>query len=368
MNASEAAALNVISDVLRTSANRKHDMNVANAGRSEIVINTGENNQGTIYSDIQGNVYLLYNGIIYPISKDLVNQAKSESGESVPDYQPPTINNATLPNFNLSSLESEFKFEKEKTSLIENVWKKCYLKSNTEYLSSIASRFNVSINDIYFRPYKYNNGSPVYHPMKRTTLALKNIFNTSDSRRQKIDKYYYSKKPLTRTSIGCEPFPGLIFSFPGYKGMKKPDGYEIYIHIYNEKPKYSYKFEIISIFTCNWAKDFDGKGFGFDDFQGIKRSFNKDERLTFIMGYTSETRGTWKLEVFEMSTGKKVLNNTGIADSGGRVVWQEKGNIKLHPGVYVYNFTLTLANNENVSRSEKFEILEDPDLSKKTME
>ena len=59
MNASEAAALNVISDVLRTSAKRKHDMNVANAGRTEIVINAGGNNRGTLYSDIQGNVYLL---------------------------------------------------------------------------------------------------------------------------------------------------------------------------------------------------------------------------------------------------------------------------------------------------------------------
>src|SRR3990170_8721424 len=70
-NATEAAALKTIGTLLSISANRKHEMNVANAGRSEITINTPSGNQATMYADNQGNLYLLYNGTIYPVSAAL---------------------------------------------------------------------------------------------------------------------------------------------------------------------------------------------------------------------------------------------------------------------------------------------------------
>jgi len=72
-NASEAAALSVIGSLLDLSARRKHEVNVARAGRDEIVISTNTGNQAAVYLDAQGNVYLLFNGTIYPISDGLVS-------------------------------------------------------------------------------------------------------------------------------------------------------------------------------------------------------------------------------------------------------------------------------------------------------
>jgi len=43
-------------------------------------------------------------------------------------------------------------------------------------------------------------------------------------------------------------------------------------------PEEGFKFGIVTTFTCNWATDFDGKGYDLDDFQGIKRSFSENEK------------------------------------------------------------------------------------------
>jgi len=327
MNASEAAALNVISDVLRTSAKRKHDMNVANAGRTEIVINAGGNNRGTLYSDIQGNVYLLYNGTIYPISKDLVNQATSENSNLANGSNSRIKTNATLPNYNLIALESEYQFKKTK-----KVSTKMHFFSNGEQvtLCDIARRYDVPFSQLTIA---------MYFPRKKNYYIHK--------RTKEINQLYNCQKRFIGRKNGTAHFSG--------------DRYIASAGLVVLVPIYGFSTEIVSVFTCNWVKDFDGKGFDFNDFQGIKRSFQQDERITFIMGYTSGISGKWNLEAYDMSSGKQIFTKTGIAESGGRIVWQNKGNEKLHPGVYVYNFTLTCGS-KNVSRSEKFEVLEDSDL------
>ena len=327
INANEAAALNVISDVLRTSAQRKHDINVAKTGRSEIIINTGSNHQATVYSDIQGNVYLLYNGTIYPISSDLVNQAKSESGESANEYEPPIIKNVTLQNFNLSTLKNEYRFEKTK-----KIGTKKHFFNNDEQvtLCDIARRYNVPLNQLTIA--MYYPRKDVYYIHQRT---------------QVINELYSCHKKFIGRKNGTAHYSG--------------DRYVASAGLIVLVPIYSFSTEIVSIFTCNWAKDFDGKGFGFDDFQGIKRSFDKDESLAFVMGYTSEHSGTWKLEVYEVSSGKTIFEKTGTANKGGQIVGAEKGSVTWSPGVYMYNFTLMTPGNDLVSKREKFEILDNTD-------
>lgn len=39
---------------------------------------------------------------------------------------------------------------------------------------------------------------------------------------------------------------------------------------------------IETVFTCNWYKDFNGDGLSLDEFKGIKRTFNKDEKIEIV--------------------------------------------------------------------------------------
>lgn len=155
-NPTEAAALRVIGNLLSISAQRKHDLNVARTGRNEIVINSSKGDQATMYTDSQGNLYLLYNGTIHPISQSLISQAKG-------GYTQPTIKNSTLPSYNLSVLKNEYSFEKKITysqifpaenRLKEsrgNLWKKRTPKKGIS-LSDIADDNDISVTDIFLQP------------------------------------------------------------------------------------------------------------------------------------------------------------------------------------------------------------------------
>lgn len=306
-NATETAALRVIGNLLSISAHRKHEMNVANAGRSEIVINTNSGNQATVYSDTQGNVYLMYNGTIYPISARLVNQAK---------YETVPIKGSTLPAYNLSLLGNEYRFEKT-TSVY-------FLHEKEATVCDIANKLNISIHDILIV-----NAGPYY--------------KYSDKQKQKI---YKCEKKLIRIESG------------EYKGFARVDkdncwGCRIIISL-----KYkSFKNEIVTTFTCNWKKDFDGEGLDFDDFHGLKRSFYEGEKMLYVMGYTTEFEGTWALEIYEALTGKTVYKKTGIMDKGAHVITVEKEGEKLPPDVYIYSFNLVPTDGQTISKSEKFEII-----------
>ena len=359
-NATEAAALNVIGDLLSISAQRKHDINVANAGRSEIVINASGNNNATVYSDIHGNIYLLYNGTIYPVSAGLINQAKNE-------YETPSIKNATLPGYNLSTLKNEFESDRKvltyKYSATKR-WERYYLSASNESIGSIASKNDISKDDIYFQPYMYSNGKTHYSTIK---YSIQDLVNTCGRTmvQSRLDKIYNSQKLLTKTSIGCDDFTNLgmnnrqAFRFPDYRNFKPADGFAIYLYKKDKTPEYTYNFEIVTIFTCNWAKDLNNNGWDFNDFQGIKRSFGKNESLTFIVRYNSGSSGSWILEVYELSTGNIVLRDTGTVTAGSYITWRSPASEKLHSGVFIYNFTMKSVDKVNVSKSEKFEVLDD---------
>ncbi|MCH8317245.1 MAG: hypothetical protein IIA88_01910, partial [Bacteroidetes bacterium] len=128
-NATEAAALGVIRNLLSISGHRKHQMNVANAVRSEIVINTTGGSQATMYSDNEGNIYILFNEKIYPISKGLVNQARGEVIGA-------KIKNSTLLGYNVLALKNEYKFEKT------DEYQKYFLKEKKETLDEIVKKHN----------------------------------------------------------------------------------------------------------------------------------------------------------------------------------------------------------------------------------
>ena len=158
-NATEAAALKTIGTLLSISANRKHEMNVANAGRSELTINTPSGNQATMYADNQGNLYLLYNGTIYPVSAALVNQAKNEVSEL-------KIENSTLPDYNTEELE--YKFNQSYCSIIPSKSYTNYVVSKGgEYLNNIAIKNGVPPENIYINPNSTPNKQQYVWVLKR---------------------------------------------------------------------------------------------------------------------------------------------------------------------------------------------------------
>jgi hypothetical protein len=307
VNPTETAALKVIGNLLNISAERKHDLNVANAGRSEIVINTSTGAQATMYSDNQGNLYLLYNGKIYPISSTLVNQARNESK---------TINNATLSDYDLSELDKKLIVNKEYVE---------YLIIDGETVNQIANKFNISTSDIYFK--KLNN------PRQGEFF---NAHQADEKFSKKLHIEYYGK----------------------YKGYFYPSGwYPMYSTPYYTMYLNMYKTDIKETFTCNWAKDFNNDGFQIDDFQNIKRSFYEGERIQFFMVYSSESSVTWQFEVYDNNTGKSILTDSGIGEKGARVFGKNYEYIKFPPGIYLYTFRIDSGDNKRSSKSEKFEIL-----------
>lgn len=369
-NATEAAALNVIGNLLNQSAQRKHELNVARSGRNEIVINTNSGNQASVYLDDKGNVYLLYDGIIHQIAAVLVDQAKSESVKPTMINDRPSIRNASLPDYNLPELKDEFKFEKRVYSDYQRKMEKYFMSSNKETLSTIASKFSISRDDIYFEAYKLIDGEPLVIGARSTITGYINPNPNEDLRlKQNLQQIYDSQKPLVQTPYGCSNSGDDFFTNEGsihfyvkkLNRMVKPDGFFIYLNkITNDTQKEFFDFMIVTSFTCNWVRDFDGLGLDFEDFQGIKRSFTKDESILFVLGYTSETDSQWSLDIYEASTGKTLFTESGISEKGGNIITTKKNDETLPFGVYIYNFILKAEGTNPLSKTGKFEII--PDL------
>ncbi|MBW8050973.1 MAG: hypothetical protein FVQ77_11675 [Cytophagales bacterium] len=353
-NATEAAALNVLGNLLSITAHRKHHMNVAKAGRSEIVINTNSGNQGTVYSDQQGNVYLLYNGTIYPISAGLVNQAKTVQ---------PEIKNSTLPAYNWTELEREYRFEKEEI-LTEYI-----LNESKVTIKEIAGSNDISEEEIFLKLIYCEGIGNIYAKIcHEGAIVSKNEYPNELSRKLKKvfsnEVLIHSNALYERKLKKCCPLQnqGIYtlgnYNVVPYQRFINGQNCTVFINgilIKSDK----FKHEIVTTYTCNWSKDFENDGLDLDDFQGIKRSFYKGERQLFVMGYTTEITGTWTMEIYEASSGKTVYKKTGTADKGGKVVTVEKEGDKLAVGMYIYNFTITADGQDKISKSEKFEIIED---------
>ena len=164
--------------------------------------------------------------------------------------------------------------------------------------------------------------------------------------------------PLIKNELGCNSFVGLLlFPFEGFRKFQLANGFMIVINKTSTLNKYDFK--VVTSFTCNWAKDFDGNGYDFSDFHGIKRSFIQNDNIQIVTGYTSEKSGEWKLEVYSNSNGSTVWTDTGLITKGGNFIFSKITEMNLPIGVYIYNITLNSSDNDKVSKSEKFEIIEE---------
>lgn len=87
MKADEKTALEILADLLRTEGQRKHELEYATSTRNQITIQTAAGQQASFVRDTNGTVFLLLDGVIYPIASELVSAAAHlprEAGISVP--------------------------------------------------------------------------------------------------------------------------------------------------------------------------------------------------------------------------------------------------------------------------------------------
>lgn len=312
MKPSEGIALNIISDFLKTQGQRKHDIEYANAGRDQVTINTNDGRQAQFVKDGSGNIFLVVEGVIYPIAPELINQASSIPSTS--------IDNATLSPYNLRDLESMFN-----SNPTEDI-SQCYeVPRGGEYLSDIAKKFDVPESDICH----------YWHGFSPWQITEK--------------KFLENKVKIPRKEGLLPPFRSQRF---------------LYIH------KDKYKNEISAVFSYKWYQDLNNdSSSGFNEFNQIKRTFYNDEDFNIAINYQTEKgfKGNLEIKVFEDYTGKPMSDiKKKIVTNGPRTyldAFISAGNFPV--GKYLINVNLINDNSNTVSsKSEKFEII--PSTSKTT--
>ena len=138
--------------------------------------------------------------------------------------------------------------------------------------------------------------------------------------------------------------------------MKVPDGFAIFLRTNKTTTNSYYKDEIVTVFTCNWAKDFDINGLDFSEFYGIKRSFEINENMLYVLACTSNSNGKWNMAIYDNKHGNVIEQKEGQICLGKNIVTIARSTQNLAKGEYVINFSIYSNSYAPISKREKFEI------------
>ena len=83
-------AVEIISDLLKTESQRKHELKYASSSANQITVNTNQGERMQFVKNEAGKVFVLFNGIVYPISDELINTSitKTDNNENDINYLP----------------------------------------------------------------------------------------------------------------------------------------------------------------------------------------------------------------------------------------------------------------------------------------
>jgi len=323
MKPGQQVALSIIGNLLKTAGQRKHELNVAEAGRTQMNFNTNSGQQLQLVMDANGSVYALSNGIIYPISQNIVNQAKEYVLNQQPGYMDyvrnnttPTENQLMLPKYIISNLKSEW----EKPPATDFV----YIDSDqTMFIADVLKKFNNEIYILYKGQYR--------HPWSFSRFEAR--FTENSIRRNKI-RFRSNQGHLTMSG-------GIRYC------------YFLFTKVLQN--------QIRGAFTCKWVNDLNNNGFyEFDEFQDKRRSFYTNESFLIAAGFYSRYRYYMKLSILDQLTGKTIytdkLENSGNKFDYGYFSFKSS---KFNPGIYVYNISFINSSTNEVldNVSDKFQIL-----------
>jgi hypothetical protein len=322
MKPEHQVSLSIIGNLLNTSGQRKHELNVADAGRTQMNFNTNSGQQLQLVMDANGSVYALSNGVIYPISQNIVNEAKEYVLNQQPDYMAyvrnnttPTENQLMLPKFNISNLKSEW----EKSPATDFV----YIDSDqTLFIADVLNQFN---NEIYI----LHNGQ-FKHPWDLS--QFKNRFTENSIRKNKI---------RFRSKQGHLSISGTMLAYFLFTKVLKN--------------------QIRGTFMSKWVNDLNNNGFYvFDEFQDKRRNFYTNESFLIAAGFYSRHSYYMKLSILDQLTGKTIytdnLENSGNKFDHGYFSFNSS---KFNPGIYVYHISFINSSTNEVldNVSDKFQIL-----------
>jgi len=160
MNASESTALDIIGDLLKTASERKYQLEYAAAGRNQIMLNTNDGRQAQFVKNENGKIFLLVEGIIYPIAQELINEAedhsKTEGITKTPDTNIGFNYDSELSNYYNSE---SYKIEYYKEPYI--------VGSDGEYMNEIMKKTGATIEYIGDENYR-----PLASPYRENKMKL----------------------------------------------------------------------------------------------------------------------------------------------------------------------------------------------------
>jgi hypothetical protein len=321
MNHDQQIALGIIGKLLETAGQRKHELNVAQAGKTEITVNTNAGQQLQLVMDQTGNVYAISNGIIYPISKSVVDQAKEFVLNQQPGYMEYVKNNSSnniimLPDYDVFQLKNLW--DKEPPQELTPIY-----ITEDRYLNDILKDYKLRLENIYCQ-----RDMKVY----QLTASEQNLPYIENKTKVKMVK-----------ANGSDRF-----------GWAYVAGFSSYLYY----PIYSN--QIRGTFTARWAKDVNkDNDLQFNEFQDIRRNFFSNESFVITAGFYSPKKYLVKLNVYKQLTGDlvysdEILNLSNILSRH----FTFQGNF-FKPGIYVYYISfINLADNLELERlSDKFQIL-----------
>lgn len=210
-------------------------------------------------------------------------------------------NTSSLISYNLLKLKKEFAFESVK------VYPKSYTVKNQsgKFMSEIAKEYRVRVIDINIDYYRGHESKRLLAEMRTGKVKVK-------------------------------------------KGTKL---------IIKGIPR-RYEDKVNFIFTCNWVKDFDNNGYTFDEFQGVKKSFNSNEKFTFVSGIqTSKSDCSVNLTIYNSNSGDRVYSKVIKVTQETTIFYEELEISNFSPGIYIANINLVKDGQNLASKNENFEIL-----------
>jgi len=316
MDEDEQIALGIIGDLLNLTSNRKHEINVAHAGKTQINLQTNSGQKLQLVSDANGKIYVLSNNIIHPISNNVISEAKEYVLNQESGYMDYVRNNASskkqvlmLPDYNILK--------------IRDIWE-CQPK--TEY-SLIKADKTIGIKELWD---KYGNN--IY------TKSRKTYYNFIDCNQPQCSPKQIEKNRLK---------------------FKSKNGY---LNLYFSH--YLYTLTIVTqfkgTFVASWSKDFNNNGsFEFDEFKDIRRNYYENESFVIVSDIYFQYPFTKSIAVMEQLSGNLVYSQTfkNLQNSNSENFYFKSNSLK--PGIYMYNisFKEETTGYEIKTISDQFQIL-----------
>ena len=329
MNTDQQIALSLVGGLLNKAGNRKHDLNVAEAGQTQITLNTDSGQQIQLAMDTNGSVFAISNGIIYPIGQNVVSQAKEYVLNQQPGYMDYVKNNSNLdhklmlPDFDHFTLKSKWDI-----NIPSEVIEAKYHKNAT--VSDIVNKYNIRKNQLFF--YKLG-GQPLF------------LVDCESCKKMLEDKRKFDWK-----WDGSQQ--AKLFSGMGISGFTLRGGFLMIANI-KHTPR--------GMFTAGWFIDSNGNHDAeFSEYQDIRRNFYSDESFVIACGLYNNHNYYAELKIYDQASGKLIHRKKypktypGAAEINMSFIKQS-----FNPGIYTYTVFLKRVFTQHLLEtfSDKFQIL-----------